>query len=136
LLEERLEAVEVELVAVDSEEVPRCFRLEALLAEHSAELRDVDLDRFPSRLGRLLTPESVEQAVARDDLVGIQQQHCEQASLFRPAHIERPLAVEHFEWTENPKLHARLAPTVAPRPKALKASATRFSTWFQSFRHD
>src|SRR5439155_3475831 len=108
LLEERVETINVELIAFDPEEVPRCFRLDALLAQHSAQLRDVDLECLPSRFGRLLAPECVDQAVGRDNLVRIQQQHGEQAPLFRTAHVERSLAVEHLERTENPKLHRSL----------------------------
>jgi len=47
------------------------------------------------------------QAVARDDAVGIQQQNCKQAPLLRPAHLERPPVIEHFERAEDPKLHPR-----------------------------
>src|SRR6266576_3109441 len=58
-LRQRLAAVEVELILVDADEIPRRLRLKALLAQHPPKLRDVDVDRFPRGPGRLVAPKRI-----------------------------------------------------------------------------
>jgi hypothetical protein len=50
-----------------------------------AELRDVDLQRVLCGRREVLSPQIVDQTVARDDLVGVQEQDCQQRSLLRPS---------------------------------------------------
>ena len=66
-----------------------------------------------------------DQAVLRDNLVGVQQQYGEKCPLLRSGDVERQLFVEHFQRTQNPKLHCCLAATVAPPWKALKPPLAR-----------
>jgi hypothetical protein len=81
LIGEPLEAVEIELVRIDLEDVTGRLRLqhpaEVLTIgalEPFAKLRNVDLQGLSGRVGCLLSPEQIDQPVAGDDLVRMQQQ--------------------------------------------------------------
>jgi hypothetical protein len=99
--------MEVELVRLDLEDVPRGLRLQVRFTKYAAKLRHIDLDGLPGRPGRGLTPERIDQAVGRDDSVRIQQEHCKQRALLAPGDRNDTRVVEHFEWAENSKLHAK-----------------------------
>ena len=60
------------------------------------------------RRRRSLAPQLVDQALGGDDLIGVQQQHCQQSAALAGTDRHRPLAVGHFEWTEQLELHAGL----------------------------
>jgi hypothetical protein len=106
LLGQALEAIEIELALGDPQAVARCLRREAILAERSAQLRDVHLKRLLGRLRRCLLPDGVDQAVGGDDLVRVQEQNRKQGALLRPAQIELPPVLEHLEGAEDQKLHS------------------------------
>src|SRR5215216_8111920 len=86
-----LEPAQVELPILDPQLVARRAGGEdptsaagALGLEQVAELRDVHLERLSRRLGRALAPQRLDQAIARDDLVRMEQQNAEEQSLLRP----------------------------------------------------
>ena len=80
-----LEALQVELVRPDVDDVarrPGHDRLPAC-AERLAQLRDAYLERGRPGFRRLIAPELVDQAVAGDDLVRVQEEEREQGPLLR-----------------------------------------------------
>ena len=74
-LDERLEALEVELARLERDGVARGERDDRLLgAERAPQLGDVDLQRLVGGGGRLLAPQHVGQALGRDCLVAVGEQ--------------------------------------------------------------
>jgi hypothetical protein len=61
------------------------------------------------RLRWLLAPERLEQLVAWDDVVCVQEEDSEERTLFRRSDVERAAVVEHFERAENPEVHVSVA---------------------------
>jgi hypothetical protein len=75
-----LEAVCVELIGLDAQHVARGLRRKPAVAvrvaarrERFAQTRDLQSESVVRPAGRLLRPESIDQLVARDDPVGVQQ---------------------------------------------------------------
>jgi hypothetical protein len=64
---------------------------------------------------RLLTPELVDQAVARDDLVRPHEQDGEQRTLMRAADPEPAPVSEHLERAEDAELEELFDPSSVPR---------------------
>ncbi len=119
---QELETAEVELLRLDPQQIPARLRLQAVPAEHLAELGDVDLERLSRRLGRLLVPEGLDQPLVRDHAVRVQGEHGEGGTLFGAAEVERAPVVEHFERAEDAEIHrVCLAATLAPASGDLKA---------------
>jgi len=54
---------------------------------------------------RLLTPQVVHQAVERDDLVGVQEQHGEEGPVPAAAQRERLLTVQDLQRSQDSKVH-------------------------------
>jgi len=57
----------------------------------------VHLQRGLGGLGWPLAPERVDQPLAGDDLVRVQEQRAQQAPLLLPRKRERPTVFDHFE---------------------------------------
>jgi hypothetical protein len=72
------------------------------------------LEGVPRRLLRPLAPERVDQLVARDDLVGVQQQAREQQRLATGAERDLPAVVNDFERSENAEFRRLLPSRVTP----------------------
>ena len=116
-LDQRLEAVQVELVGRQLEHVAgrprhqpaavRCRRPEQL-----PQPRDVDLDDLGGGGRRRLAPEAVDQPVGRDDLVAVQEQERQQGALLGAAQGERPPIGARLQRSKDQELHCR------PRPPA------------------
>ena len=66
------------------------------------------LKRVRGRRRRIVTPQTVDQAVARDDLVRVQEQQREHGSLPLTARAEDGSAALHLQRPEDPELE-RLA---------------------------
>jgi hypothetical protein len=60
-------------------------------------------------LGRILTPDGVDQAVARDGLIRMEQKNSEQRALLAAAERERPAVQPNLDGPKDSELHARLA---------------------------
>ena len=105
VLRELLEAREVELVALDADHVAGRAGDDPVGAEGLAELRDVVLDRVQRLLGRAHSPELVDQAVGRDDLVRAGEQQGEQRSLALTPECKRAVGVDHLQGPKDPELH-------------------------------
>ena len=105
VLHQALEAREVELILVDAQQVAGRLRLQAVLAERLAQLRDVDLERLLRCLRRLFLPERVDQAGGGNDLVGVQEKHRQQRPVLGACQVHHSLSLDHIERTEDPELH-------------------------------
>jgi hypothetical protein len=73
--------------------------------EDLAQLRDVHLEGVRRCLGRVGRPESLDQAIARDDLVGVEEEDREESALLVPSERDRTAAFVDLERPENPKFH-------------------------------
>jgi hypothetical protein len=80
-------------------------------------LRDVDLQRLLRSVRRLVGPERLNQAIAGNNSVRLEQEHCQQDALLLPSQVKRTPVGEDLERAEDPKLHRS---TLALRRKALK----------------
>ena len=115
---ERVEAVEVELARVNTQQVAGCLGRDALGAEQLPQLRDVPLQRLARSRCRLLLPERVDQSIARDDAVRLQQEQREQRALLLPTQVEREPVRSHLERAEKTELVADPYDATAPIPPA------------------
>ena len=109
-LDQGLEAVQVELVGIEPEQVAGGSRHQppaSLLRgpQQPPQPRDVHLDDLPGRRRRLLAPEAVGQPVRRDGLVAVQQQQGEQRALLWPAQGEGALTDARLERPKDQELH-------------------------------
>jgi hypothetical protein len=90
LLEQDLEAVQVELAVRDVQQVAGCAGDEqrvaaAVRAERLAQPRDMDLEGVVRGRRRIVGPQLLDQAVAGDDAIGLQQEDRQQRPLLRTA---------------------------------------------------
>ncbi len=108
LLEETLEASDVELLRVDPDDVAgRDGREERRAgAERLAQPRDARLQRRSALVWSLPRPELLDQPVGGDDLVRMEEQEREQATLPRAGQRERDAVVENLQRAEDPELQA------------------------------
>ena len=107
LLHQPLEAEQVELVRTDADHVTRLLGDDRLAgSERLAELGDVVLERVRGRLGRLRSPELVDEPAGRDDLVRAREQQGEERALPRAAERECPTSLDNLERSKDPELHA------------------------------
>ena len=111
-----LEAVEVDLLGLGQQAVPRPLRHDHPgVAECLAELRHVHLDAVRGRARRLAAPELVDQAVDGDRLVRVQEEDREQRTLLRSPEWEELVPFAGLERSEDAELgHDR--PTVNDLP--------------------
>ena len=105
LVHQVLEAMEIEGVRLDPEDVARRPRRQHVGEKRLAEARDVDAQRAGGDRGRVLAPELVDQLVAGHDLVGVQEEHGQERARLGAA--ERYLAafVPRLERSQDPELH-------------------------------
>ena len=96
-VQQRLEAIAVQLPGIDPQPVAGRLREQALLPQHLAQARDLVRERMARGLGRLIAPQLLEQLLARHDAVGIQQQDGEQRALPRAADREQATVLAHLE---------------------------------------
>ena len=80
----------------------------ALGLEQLPQLGDVDLKEVRRRLGRPLLPEVLDEPVARDDLVRVEEEDREQSPLLRASELERATLGADFEGPENQELELPL----------------------------
>ena len=121
-------ARDVELVGADPEPVAtvcRRDRVATVPGQHLPQLGDVDVDRLSGRGRRRLAPELVDQALARDELVRMQEQDRQDEPLLQPAQRDRLALVDHLERPEDPVLHEHVLPL--PKPERKSRSPLRLS---------
>jgi hypothetical protein len=113
--EEPFESVEVELVGLDVQHIAGGAPREAPVSEGLAQTRDVVVEGVRGRRRRPLAPQAVDQAVAGDDLVRVQQQDGEERTLLRTAEREITTVALHGDGAENRKHHDNLLSSLAAR---------------------
>ena len=105
--DELLEPLEIEAAGLDADEVAGLLRDDRVAAEGLPELRDVNLERRRGSVRRRSVPELVDQPVARDDAVRVQEQERKECSLLRASERDRAPILGRLERAENPVIDAR-----------------------------
>ena len=119
---EPLELQHVELVVLDPDQVAGRLREQAVAVKHLPQLRDVDLECLLRRLRRLLVPERLRQALGRDDLVRMQEEHCQEGTVLGSRQGDDSFPVDHVERAEDPEFHCWA--TVPPAIQAILQRAS------------
>jgi hypothetical protein len=117
-------------MAVELDDVSRSPRAEHVVwREHLPKARNVLLEGGGRVVGRMCTPELVDESVGRDRFIGMEQEEREDAPLLRSTEAEHALAVPHLERAEDPEFETgRQAPNVPPAPVSrLTAPRQRFA---------
>ena len=99
----------VELFWLEAQPIaPRSRRdgIVTLPREHPTQLRDIDVDRLARRRRRRFPPQVVDQALARDELVRVQEEDGEDETLLERPQRNRLALVEHFERPKDPEFHS------------------------------
>ena len=114
------EADDVEGLRLELDRVARRPGHQHRRGQHLAELGDVDLHHLDRRLGGLLAPEVLDQALDAHGAVGVQEQPGQKRALLAPAQEEGRRAVADLERSEQPELHghAQRYQRVRARPRA------------------
>src|SRR5436190_1791850 len=107
-----LEALEVELSLLDSQQIAGGLRLQTVLSKLLAQLGDVHLERLAGRSRRILVPECIGQAVRGDDMVCVEQEDGQECSLFVRAELYRSPVRENLQRAEYPVVHSESDITV------------------------
>ena len=115
LLAQPLEPRQVELVALDAHAVAGSAGHEppGLAAERAAQPRDHGLDGLVRPVGRPLTPQVRDHALARDRLPGTQEQHREQRTLPRSRDRQGSTFQTSLDRSEHAEIHAFKLPADA-----------------------
>jgi hypothetical protein len=98
------EAVEVDGVGLDLQEVPGRAGDEDVGLQDLAQGGDVDLDELDGGSGRPLAPQLVDDPVARHDLVRVEQQQSQQGSLLRRPEPDRRTVHHRLQRAQQPEL--------------------------------
>ena len=105
------EAVDVELVGVDADDVARRPGDDPVRPDPPPERVHVHLERARRACRRLFAPDPVDQAVGRDDVVRVEQELREQGARPRPAKRDRRTVVsDHLDRPEQAEFHALTSP--------------------------
>jgi hypothetical protein len=112
LLQQRLEAVYVELVWRNTQHVARCLREQELSAgsvgKESPQPREIDAQDRVDCLRGSIPPELVDESLARDGLVRVYEEDAEERALFRTTEREYVLVPDDFKRPEDAKLEIRV----------------------------
>jgi hypothetical protein len=100
------DTMQIELVVCDTQEVARAPGLDPVPADRLSQLRDVDLERLSRLRRRALVPERVDQPIAGDDPVGLEEQHGQQCALLCSAQVDLLSVVHDLERTQDLELHS------------------------------
>ena len=104
-LEQRLEAIDVDVLASHGKPVARRLCDEHVPADQLAERRDGVLQRSGRGRRRPLPPEVGNEPVGRDDLTGTQRQGGEQRTLLPARQRDDPVAVPDLERPKEADFH-------------------------------
>jgi hypothetical protein len=113
LLDETLEPSKVDLLRPEPDDITRWPGLDHLRPEEFAQGRDVAVQRRRCGLGRVLTPQGVEQLLAPDDLVRPEHEQGQQGALLRTRWRHVVAVLDDLERPQDPNLHRR-SKTAAP----------------------
>ena len=106
-----LEPPQVDRLPRNAQHVARGLRHQQLIAvidpagiQGLPQTRDVDLNELRRARGRAGTPELIDEPIARDDLIGIQEKEGKQRALLRSPQLHRPALVPDLKRTEQPEI--------------------------------
>ena len=105
VVDQSLEPVEVELLRLDADQVAGRLRGEGIRRKRLAKARHVHTERSCRVLGRILSPEVVDQAVGGNDLVRVQEESDEEGALLRAAEPTLAALVPNLYRPEDAKFH-------------------------------
>ena len=106
LLQQRLEAVGVELARPDAQLIAGLRRHQRLgIAERGPDPRHVHTHRLDRVGGRILAPQSHRQPLRAHRLVGVKQQHRQQRPPLLAAQRDTAITVAHLQRAEDQELH-------------------------------
>jgi len=109
LLDELLEAEEIELVRCDADQISGLLGDDYVArAKCLSQLRYVKLERVGASPRRSRSPELVDEAIAGDDFVRVGQQNGEKCPLSRSAEREPTPFLDDLERSQDPELHRGL----------------------------
>ena len=110
---EPLEPIDVELVRLDPNQVPRRPGHDPVGSERPAQRMDMHLERVLGARGRRLAPDRVDQPVGGDDLVRVEQQLREQRPGPRPPERNRhPVVADHLQRPQQAELQRLKTPSL------------------------
>ena len=113
--DQELEALEIQLAGREAQPVAGPVQLDPLGAQAPAQAVHVDLQGVDGRRGRLLTPQRVDQPVARDDLPAGDQQAREQRHLLARRQLDGAGGGGDLHGSEHAELHGRQSSVPARR---------------------
>ena len=76
--------------------------------QHLTQVRDVDLHHLLRRLGHVLAPELVDDALDRERPVGVDEEERQEGALLAAPQPHLAIPVAHLERAEDAKVHRRL----------------------------
>jgi hypothetical protein len=110
-LEQRFETARIEAFGRDAQDVARCPGREKLVVgpvgEQASELRHVAVQDGVHRRRGVVAPELLDEPLARDDLVRVQDKKGEQRALLRAAERQRALRLCGLERPEDLEVETR-----------------------------
>jgi hypothetical protein len=105
LVDERFEAVEVQLPGLYREHISRRLGAKNPRGQDAAQVRDMHLQRLAGRLRRAIAPQLVDEAVGRDDLVAMQEQDRQEPPLLGRAEANRAPFVDDLQRAKDSEVH-------------------------------
>jgi hypothetical protein len=122
---QRSKAEQVDPLRRNPQLVPGGHRHQNLRAERPAQPRDIALQRRRRAPGRLLPPHIVDQTIAGDNTVGVQQQQRQHRALTRATHLDRRPRRQHLHRPQKLELHITRHPAVTVDPKDSRRQPNR-----------
>ena len=104
LRHEPLEAVQVDLLGLDVQDVARLASANEIAAERLAQIRDQVLNRPDRGSAEASRPQLFDQAVCRDHLACMEQEQGQEGALLRPPQLERPSLHPDLERAQDAEL--------------------------------
>ena len=104
--DESLEFVDVELAGLDAQQIAARLASQTVLAEELPQPVEVCVERLSGAPRWPLPPERINEVIARDDLVAVQQQHRQQRPLLSPPERDRLPVLRYRERSKRLKPHA------------------------------
>ena len=108
LLEEALEPADVGLRSVAPQQIAAGARLDRVLPQQLAQRGDVTVERGERRLRRIAAPQRLDERIAGDGLVRVEQHQPQKGALLRPRGREVTTVVEDFEPAKDAKFQSGL----------------------------
>src|SRR5262249_32024188 len=124
LFHKRKEALSIQLVGLEPDDVTGRARDKHPVAERSAQVRDINLDVLRSCRRWSLTPEGVDEPIHRDNFVAVEQQDCEQGARLARRKVESVAVPPDLERSQNLELEAlrHAIPDAARNPRSTEVN--------------